>query len=202
MIDHTRALAYVYDFLSFVFLQKKSEIIDAVYLFGSAVRGELDENSDIDLFVQCKEENEDQSKKIIELAESNFRKSNDFAKWKNLDFVYPISVKYGDLSEWQLKTSIEAEGIEVFSKFIRPQKLERVVLFFLKLPKDKKRYLSFTRELFGRKERSYNSVGLIEKAEGKKLGSNVFLVPKEHQNKAISLLHKYKIDYKMMELLR
>lgn len=204
MAEQTRkALAFVSDFLTFLFLDRTTEEkIISIYLFGSAVRGELTEESDIDLFIACSKEHEAAVLKASKIAERRFRQSKDFDKWKQLGFAYPISVKTGPLEDWKLKGSIESEGIEIFSKSFQPKGLERVVIFSLNLPKDKRSYLKLTRELFGRKENSYKKEGAINKKMGERLGPNSFIIPQSGQQEIISILHKHRTEFRMVELFR
>lgn len=197
-----RALAYSYDFLSFLFLQGVTEKINSVYLFGSFVRGETDKESDIDIFINCKKTDEGLLSKSAAIAERNFRASNDFDKWKLMGFVNKLSINIGQLVEWGLKTSIDAEGIELFSRTVNPMGFEGVTLFSFEMPKKKKDYLRITRELFGRKEEGYKSEGLVQKRGGMKVASNAFLVQKAFQPEFINLLHHNKISFRISELLR
>jgi len=204
MNEQTRkAIAYSMDFLTFIFLEKHiKDKIFSVYLFGSSVRGELDKESDIDIFINCKKDDEDLIEKTAQLAYVTFKKSKDFEKWKYLDFIFPISIKTGPIKEWQLKRSIESEGIQLFSKSVLSEDLERFVLFLIELPKKKSDYLELTRMLFGRKEKEFEKNGLIEKSLGEKIGSNVFIIPKSSQQDIINILHKNKIVFKMHEFFK
>ncbi|MEK6887925.1 MAG: nucleotidyltransferase domain-containing protein [Candidatus Aenigmatarchaeota archaeon] len=204
MSEQTRkSISYALDFLTFLFLQKDVEDkITAVYLFGSGARGELDKNSDIDIFINCNEIHEDLILRASKSAEMKFMASKDFEKWKLFNFIYPISVKAGPMKKWELKTSIESEGIELFSKSVRQQDTEKIVMFSFDLPKKKKSYLKIKRALFGRIENNYRSEGIVTKKGGKQLGSNLFMIPKSSQSYFIKFMHGNKINFKMMEFLR
>jgi predicted nucleotidyltransferase len=198
-----KSISYALNFLTFLFLERDAEgKILSVYLFGSAVRGELNQDSDIDIFINCKNIDEEFILKRAEIARRKFVSSKDFDKWKALDFTHPLSVKAGNLAEWQLKTSISAEGIELYSKEVQAQNTERIVVFSFELPKSKKSYLKIRRELFGRAEKNYKSEGAVAKAGGKQMSSNLFLVPVSKQNYFIKLLHADKIKFSMMEMRR
>lgn len=195
------SIAYVQDALSFIFIDSSiNDLIRGIYLYGSAVRGELAEESDIDIFIDCEADKEDFVERIANVAISKFYKSKDFDKWKLFRFDYNISVQAGDLITWQLKTSIMAEGILLYSKKSELLPAERKVLFICKLPKKKKQYLHFIRILFGRKEKGYNDLGLLGEINGKKISSNVLIVPKENQQKMAEFLQKEKVDYSMREI--
>ncbi len=204
MTDQTRkSISYAFDFLSFLFLEKGAEDkVISVYLFGSAVRNELDDESDIDIFINCKKSDESFILKISEAAKKKFTASKDFDKWKGFGFTYPISIKAGQLSGWELKESIESEGIEIFSKTVQQHDTERIVLFSFDLPKNKKSYLKIKRELFGRVEKNYKSEGMVAKHGGKHLASNLFIAPKLSQGSFIKFMHSNKINFNMIELLK
>jgi len=204
MSEQTRkSLSYASDFLTFLFLERSvEERIISIYLFGSSVRGELSEDGDIDLFINCSKDNEKIVLKAAETAEKRFRSSKDFDKWEKFGFTYPIAIKAGPLDEWELKESIESEGIVIFSKSLQPKGLERVVIFLLDLPKDKKAYLVLTRKLFGRKERGFKTEGIVSKKNGERLGPNSLIVSKSSQHEIIEILHKHKTSFRMLELFR
>ncbi|MBI2140637.1 nucleotidyltransferase domain-containing protein [Candidatus Woesearchaeota archaeon] len=195
------AVAYAHDFLTFLSLDGALlQNIRFIFLFGSAVRGELEGESDIDLFIDCRAADEAVVKKGAERALNKFYASQDYEKWKSLHFFYPISFKAGDVHAWQLKTSIAAEGIVMYGKQPSLEPLERVVLFRVKLPKEKSKYLSLARSLYGREEKYYKNSGILAQAGGTKIGPNAMLVPQENQKAIVNLLNKEKIEFSMKEL--
>ena len=200
MSEQTRkAVSYAFDFLTFLFLENNAaKRILSAYIFGSAVRGELDKGSDVDIFINCNKIDEDFVLKAAESAKRKFASSKDFDKWRGLGFSYPISIKAGPLAEWELRHSIASEGFVLFSK--TPQHGgERVVIYSFDLPKDKKSYLKIRRKLFGRAEKNYMSEGIVTKHGGKQLASDVFIVPKMSQGMFIKFMHANKIKFTMTE---
>ncbi|MBI2151466.1 nucleotidyltransferase domain-containing protein [Candidatus Woesearchaeota archaeon] len=196
-----QAVAYVQNYLSFLFLNYSlSKSINNVYLYGSAVRSELTNKSDIDLFIDCSAETEKEIENAAKAAFSRFYVSKDYDKWKRFKFTYPLSIHAGTLASWQLKTSIASEGILLYSKSTNITSLLRMVLFTITLPSDKQKYLRFIRRMYGRKEKGYKEHGLLKEVEGKKLSSNVTIVPKENQHKVEAYLLKEKIDYSFKEI--
>ena len=194
-----KAIAYAENAISFIFLNSDiNDSINSIYIFGSAVRNELTKTSDIDLFIDCK--NEKEIENIAKAALSRFYKSKDYEKWKLLNFTYPISIQVGNIKEWQLKISILSEGLLLYSKRLELEAAERKVLFVFQLPKDKKKYLHFIRRLYGRKEKGYREHGLIKEINGSKLSSNVIIIPKESQQKLVEILNKEKINHTMKEI--
>lgn len=196
-----KAIAYAQNALSFIFLQNEvKDKINSAYLYGSAVRGELSKESDIDIFIDCGPEHEKDVEAMAKSAVSMFYSSNDFNKWKIFKFTPRISIQVGQFMRWELKTSILAEGILLYSK--KPERLPatRKVLFTLQLPKKKKNYLNLTRALYGRKEHGYKEHGFLKEVRGDKIGSNVIIIPKESQQKTMQLLQSRAISYSMKEI--
>jgi hypothetical protein len=198
---HKLAVAYVQNYLSFLFLNPSfSKSINNVYLYGSAVRDELTDNSDIDIFIDCSPKQEKEIENAARAASSRFYVSKDYDKWKQFKFTYPLSIHAGTLANWQLKTSIASEGILLYSKSVSITSSLRMILFIISLPSNKKKYLRFIRRMYGRKEKGYKEHGLLKEVEGKKLSGNVIIVPKEKQQKVVSYLLKEKVDYSFKEL--
>ncbi len=192
------AISYAQNYLSFLFLNKGiAKEINAIYLFGSAVRGELEKESDIDMFIDSKSsEIEAIAKKSI----SVFMKSKDYDKWRLINFIHPISVQAGMLEKWELKSSIMAEGILLYSKTPAITSAKRYVLFTIVLPKKKTQYLKFTRSFFGRNEEGYNDKGIIGNVHGIKLSATVFIVTQEYQKQIEQMLQKEKVEYSFKEI--
>lgn len=196
------AVAYAYNALSFIFLESTlAPRIKQVYLYGSAVRGELTATSDIDLFIDCADENEKTVAQGAQAAVKRFYQSLDFKKWPHLQGTYPITIHAGELDQWELKKSIETEGILLYSKTVPVAGGKRQTLFTFILPKNKKKYLSITRRLFGRKEKGYNDTGLLGILNGKKMGATVVIVPQEGAYIASTFFNNEKIEYSFKECL-
>ncbi len=187
--------------MSFVFLHADvAKKIRAVYVFGSAVRGELHKQSDIDLFVEAEEKDELLVKQTLDSAMVRFSSSKDFEKWKLLSFTYPIVAHVGRLDEWDLKTSIASEGIALYNKRSILTSDERFVLFSITYPVLKKEYVRLRRVLFGRDEEEYKNTGLICQVGGRRISSTVFMVPKTQQQRVMDSLSIMKNNYRMIEL--
>ena len=195
------AIAFAQDALTFLFIDETiAKDIKNVFLFGSAVRAELTKESDIDLFIDC---NASEEKRIINTANAAIKRfylSKDYEKWKHLDFSYPLSIQAGDFNTWQLKKSILAEGIVLYGKTPQLENTQRKVLITFDLPKNKSKYLQFTRKMFGRKEKGYKDKGLLETVKATKISSKTIIVPKEYQSKIIIFLNKEKINYSFKEI--
>ncbi len=192
------AISYAQNYLSFLFLNKGiAKHINAIYLFGSAVRGELEKESDVDIFIDSESaEVEVLARKSISI----FMKSKDYDKWKLMNFTYSVSVQVGKLAKWDLKSSIEAEGILLYSKSPAITSANRNVLFTIALPEKKPQYLKFIRSFFGRNEKGYNDKGIIGNINGTKLSATVFIVAKEYQQQIEQALQQQKVEYSFREI--
>ena len=196
-----QAIAYVQDALTFLFLDATlNDSISKIFLYGSAVRGQLRKESDLDLFIDCASDQEKIITARVRAAFARFYQSKDYQKWKDLRFSYPLSVHAGELEQWQLHSSIMAEGILLYSKKAELQPGERHDLFILEFPKAKKKYLRLVRSLFGRKEKGYQDSGFLGKLHGKKLSSNVILIKKEQESQLLAFFQKEKINYSFKEI--
>lgn len=195
-----QAIAYTQNALSFIFLDATiTNKCNSVYLFGSAARGEMERESDIDLFFDFEHE-EEKKEAAINAALQRFYQSKDYQKWRLLNFTYPLSIKVGKLDEWELKTSVLADGIILYSKEPLISGAKRHVLITYTLPQKKTKYLSFVRALFGRNEKGYKDTGLVGACNAKRIATTVILVPKEHAEPIFTFLQKEKMEYSFMEI--
>ena len=110
--------------------------------------------SDLDLFIEC-DDTQKRTEQVVNSGIVKFLSSQDYQKWKLLKFVYPFSVQFGRLQEWDLKLSIASEGIQLYNLKSGSSDGERKVLFTMKYPKEKKKYIKIRRLLFGRDEEYY-----------------------------------------------
>ncbi len=195
------AVAYAQNALAFLFLDASvGEQVKRVYLYGSAVRGQLHPKSDIDLFLDCNPAQEKKIEKLAAAAFGRFYLSKDYEKWKRLKFTFSLAVYAGELNQWELKKSIITEGLLLYSTQAEQIAGERLNLVLIELPKDKKRYLHLTRSLFGRREAGYKDQGILGSLSGEKLSSNVLLVPKKSERKLFDFFHREKVNYSFKEI--
>jgi len=201
-IQTSNTISYSLHFLSFFFAQKEAAVkVQAVYLFGSAVRGQLEKKSDIDLFMECASGDEQRVSQLVDAALVRFIFSKEYGKWKLLKFTYPFSVQTGQLKKWELHLSITSEGILLFSRKPQGSSGQRKVLFLIRYPQAKRDYIHLKRLLFGRTEKEYRDSGSVKEFGGEQLNSTSFLIPKEAQTKMIEVLSKEKVDFTMREMI-
>jgi len=195
-----QTIAYAQNLLSFLFLDPLSAHIDHIYLFGSGARGELTAESDIDLFIDTPLQKADILERSAHTAYSRFSQSLDYQKWKKLGITYPFSVQVGKAKEWELYSSLLADGLVLYSKQAGTGEGERHLLCTFAMPSKKTQYLKLTRTLFGRREPGYRDQGILGKIGGKKLSSNVILIPTREKQTVLTFLDKEKIEYSLREI--
>jgi len=196
-LNKEELLAYTYNYLSYLF-RSKTTLINQVILFGSVARGDFDENSDVDIFIDVDSKNEKEMNKIAERALNKFYQLEQ-EKWQLKGIKNKINLKIGFLEEWNLKDSLEREGIVLYSSATSP-KLKKYFLFLLEPVKPIKKRIRVMRKLVGRKEKGYKDVGIISKCGGRVLNTRTFVVPVNGFKEVSSLLAKEKVIYQFEEI--
>lgn len=194
-------ISYAISFVSFLLDSKIFKHIDKIILFGSVSRGDFDEESDIDIFIDTNEEISDDVKKQLNL----FKQSETQKKWELKGLKNELSLKIGDLDKWKLKRDMISNGIMLYGKYKQvPENIKYYLLIkptVSKLKLGKK--IKIWRKLYGYKQKVgpkiYITKGLVEKLDGKRLESGI-LVPIEKKNEIITYLNKEKIDYTINEI--
>ncbi len=203
--------SYAYDFVSQIIENKKIfDSVRSIILFGSVARGNFDKDSDVDIFIDIKNE-----KNIEDLSMLLKREQHKFEircekTWFLRKIDLPIKVTMGDINSdrWEnLKDEISAYGKFLYGDLkISETKIRPYVLVSYRISElSQKNKMSFLREIYGYKnkknKKEYVKEGLIKKINAKKLGVNVVMVQKEEISKIKSLLSKYKISYELKEIL-
>lgn len=192
-------IAYAQDFSSFLLQNsKKAEKIEKIILFGSVVRGEAEKTSDIDIFIETKEDLE------IEKIIKKFYDSVKFKKyWELLGIKNEIHCEVGKLNEWKdLERSLNAQGILLFDKYQSKKEGEPYYLFSIGQSENRNKNVSIWRKLYGYKQSAnkkiYNKEGLVKEYDGEKIAKGVFIIPSKDSQKIISFLKNNKIKHKII----
>src|SRR3989338_1825744 len=128
-------IAYTMNFISFLLDEKISKDIARIILFGSVARGDYNDESDIDLFIDTKANIEKEVGKIL----SFFNQSEIQKKWELKGLKNELSLKVGNLEDYNLKRSIISDGVILYGKFKDiPEKVEYYLLFSLSFKNIKK----------------------------------------------------------------
>ncbi len=198
-----KLIAYAQDFVSFLMekLNDKSSKINQIILFGSIIRDEATDESDIDLFIDILDKTlENEINKIKE----KFYESVKVKKyWSLFDIKNEIHCSMGNLSEWQdLKKSLIANGILLYGKYQGKLKTEPYYLFIISPSKNRNKNLSVWRVLYGYKQKTgkkiYYKQGLIKEYNGERLAKGAFIIPAMHAQKINSLIKKNKFKTKVI----
>lgn len=202
MTERSSLIGYALSFASFLLDSKTGERIDKIILFGSVARGDFDEESDIDLFIETDEINESEINKMLGL----FISSRINETWKLKGVRNDISVKVGRLKEWALRRDVISSGIMLYGKYNEmPGKMNYYLLIKMDVSRFKpSRQMGIWRKLYGYRQRIgtkvYIGKGLVEMLGGKKLGKTLILVPMEKRREIINFLNKNKVIYMVNEL--
>lgn len=196
-MEQNKMLAYAMDFASY--LVSKTMDINRIILHGSVARGDFDEKSDVDIFVDS-----NKNEKKIQQILNDYYKTKKFNEWKLKGINNPISVLIGKLDEkeWkELKRAIINTGIMLYGKYKeKAEKTNQYVLFsFGSIKPDKKRVLVY-RKLFGFNIRGKRYVGLADKVNAVKIGKGAILVPIEYSQKIIDFFKNERVKIKLYDL--
>jgi len=145
-----KAIAYAIDFVSFLVQELKAETehIQAIFLFGSAARGEAGAESDIDIFINTKEKGLEDK---IERIKDKFYTTIKYKKyWSLLGIQNELSLTVGELEKWEeLERSIVAQGMVLYSKYKGKFKGEVYSLFKIEPGKKRADNVRFWRRFYG-----------------------------------------------------
>ncbi len=194
-------ISYAMNFASFLLDEKISQGIDNIILFGSVARGDFDEESDIDIFVDTKKNIEEDVHKVMSL----FNQSEIQKKWELKGIKNEISVKVGDLSKWRLRRGIITDGILLYGKFKDIAKdIEYYLLLTLSFRKFRQsQKVKLWRKLYGYKQKVgkkiYHSKGIVDKSDTKRL-ENCLIVPMKNKKEILDFLNKEGIKYSVNEI--
>ncbi len=195
-------MGYAMSFASFLLDSKIADKINKIILFGSVARGDFDEESDVDLFVDTHEDIEKEVDKLLSL----FRMSSVYEIWKLKGVANEITVKVGNLREWSLRREVISSGILLYGKYNEmPEKICYYMLVKMSLKGIRpSMQMSIWRKLYGYRQKVgskvYTGMGLVEKLRGKKLGKAVILIPMENREQILGFLKQNKISYTVDEL--
>lgn len=190
-------IAYTMDFCSYLF-DKEPALMDnikTIILFGSGARGELEKDSDIDLFFETKERDEDLEEKIEALKEDFYTSSKYKNYWELIyGSDYPLSIKTGDIKSWSsLYPALILEGKVIYGNFSSGNyEGQRKILFSWENVKGKNR-INLHRNLFGYNYNDKKYPGLMEKYNGYRLSKGSILVPIEAREDFREVFKKFKI---------
>jgi len=197
MLQRNEMVAYALDFVSY--LMSKTNNIDRIILHGSISRGDFDEKSDVDLFIDT-EESEKKINKIVD----NYYKTKKFREWELKGIKNTISCITGrlDSKEWEdLKRSIINTGIILYGKYkAEAEKINQYVLFSFENIKPNKKRIAIFRKLFGFKTGKKEYSGMSRKIKAIKVGKGSLLVPIGHVSELKKYFQEKKVKVRLYDL--
>ncbi|OGI15175.1 hypothetical protein A3K63_03535 [Candidatus Micrarchaeota archaeon RBG_16_49_10] len=203
------AISYIEDFMSMLFQRIDSRPIRRIILFGSVARGDFDEHSDIDLFIDLFDgRGTDAIREKIERLKFDFEGLKK-SKWKARGVDFDIAYAIGDLEsdEWKpLRRSITSAGIVLYGKFdYRPEEAIHYTMVRYEFGKLKpKKKMVIIRKLFGYSKAAggkvYRKEGLLKQMGGKKLRKGMFIVPTQKTSEVLDFLKDSGVKFQLQEI--
>lgn len=192
--------AYASYFTSYLLANLKGkENIEKIILFGSATRNEATKESDVDIFIEIKKENQKIKNEIEKILE-NFYKSREALLFKSKGIDNKINLIIGKIDKWRdLKKSIESTGIVLYGRYISNNLngKKHIIIFWDKIEKNRGAFLN---KIYGVKIKGKHYSGLIEKLAGKKLGKSNVIIPVENGDEFLKLVKAHKVHAKVLEV--
>jgi len=199
-------LAYAIDFSSYL-IQHLSEDkiaqIKNIIFFGSGARGEAQKESDVDIFIEV----EGEAKRLEAEVDKTSEKFYDSVKyteyWKLLGIKQTLSIKVGNLEEWQnLLPALLADGKVLYGKYYSTNfQGKGKMLFFWENISSQKTRTNLYRSLFGYKDKGKSYPGCVEKHNAQRLSKGAILVPIEHGQIFRNLFKGLKVPVKEKTLI-
>ncbi len=177
----------------------KSEKIRSIYLFGSVARGDFDEESDVDIFIDTVENREKDVEKLSHRALFYFYRSDEYKKFKLMGVKNQIKIKCGDITRWDLFTAISSEGLLLYSS-TTSDLFTKYFLVVLQPINDIAKRNRVIRQLVGRNEAHRRERGLIEEIEGSVLDARHYIVPAHQIGRVTRILSKENAVFELREI--
>ncbi len=197
-LDKYQIISYAQSFISHLFRipNIKDHGIRSIYLFGSVARGDFDKSSDVDMFIDS---SSGKMEFFIEKALKSFYKSEDRKKFELMGINNEIKVMHGNLEEWQLKQSVESNGILIYSQSVS-HGLGSYFIVKINPIKDIAKRNKVLRKLSGRNEKHYKDKGIVIELGGKIIDNRVFIVPSDNINDILKIFSEEKVDYSIEKI--
>jgi predicted nucleotidyltransferase len=205
MVERSDLVSYASSFVAFLVRDPAVlKEVRRVLVFGSAVSGGFDEESDIDLFVDVADEGAEGAVRArLELFEA----SEEARRFALEGLRNRISLRVGRLEEWEsLRSAIASSSLALFGPAdLSPASLRTSALFVIELAGcDRALKARLWRALYGHTQRvggrTYSSKGLVARAGGARLGRGAFLVPAAHAHEVTGLLNRERVRYTVREV--
>lgn len=195
---------YASYFVSYILSNlKEIENVKRIILFGSVARDEWTKESDIDIFIEIKKKTKKFESEIKNITE-RFYQSREASLFKLKGINNEFSIKIGELKDWKdLHKSIASTGIVLYGPYeafeMLPDAKHCIIIFWDKIGKNRGAFLN---KLYGFKIKDKFYDGLLKKYNGSRLGKSCVILPLQYKSEIFSLLEKYKVKAKVIEVFR
>lgn len=175
--------------------------IDTLILHGSITRGDYDEKSDVDLFIDTREKKTEEK---IRRALENYYTTQTYKNWILKGVKNQFSPIVGNLEsdEWKnLKRALMNTGIILYGKYkSSPEKLTQYLLCSFENIKPDNKRIALYRKLFGFTLKKRNYLGSIHEWNAKRIGKGSLLIPVEYANRANQFFKERKVLVKLYDI--
>ncbi len=195
-------ISYAIDFVSFLMQNiKEKEEIKSIILFGSVARNQATKESDVDIFIDIIKEDKKLKNNLVKINDKFFNSVKYKNYWKLLNIKNDINLIPGKLEKWKLKDSMLGNSIILYQKYSpKLKKGENKTILSWQVIKQNSKRVMLNKKLFGYNYYGKKYQGILEIYEGKKLGTNVILIPTENLNLFTKIFYKFKIPVKIKRI--
>gem|GEM_PF-1687444 len=201
-------LAYIYDFLSFVFEKHAQDDVKRVIAYGHALQPDSQEDARIFIEVWNPHKAAAVEKEVQDRLRAFEEKAVRF--WQPRGVTKKIDVSAGNLdsSEWAgMKEEVLSDGLVLYGRREKHdnESLEhRELITFSLATLGQNDKMKLIRKLYGyevkKSGKKYSISGLVEECGGKKLSSNSILVPAQKAAEIKNVLLSFKIAAESKEV--
>ena len=201
------ALCYAYDFVR-ILAGKTSDKAKDIILFGSVARGDFDEESDVDIFVNVCSKDEKTVQEAVNKAQNEFEVYSK-RTWRLQGVNLPVKCIVGDIDsgKWsELKREIISSGISLYGRYRElPEKLKHCFIFSFSLSRLKpNEQVSVVRKIYGyctkKDGKVYEHTGILYDAGGEKINAGVVMVPAEYHKRIFDFFKKNGVSFRTREI--